>query len=333
MRAIVALLLLVLSEPAAARVGVRIEVDGPVEGPFWVHVWTRHPAGIHSSRSEQRDLRLVGPGWWNLATGIQLPILFDAMWIELYHPDFLPESFVTRDLLAFVKPTAVTFRPKRWDDVLAAPGPIPHEPYRNTGLNAALGAPARYLNFYLPALDDAGVAPIPGIERRFAARIAEVLRRSEPAVEDAKLDALVGRVTEALADLRVLLAASRAQRLALRDFQQRAARSLDLDFTPDDTRHLAVSLEATLAAERPDHPAWVRHVWTNHDTKLRWSYLQDLRRPSRKRSEVCEHGRLAVDPGPLVGGTLRPHHVEEYRVWCRSTEGTWHERTDRRRVQ
>ena len=188
---LVALAILALCAPAAARVHVEIQTADAAELEFLVTMRAEYP-WIHGSLGRQLHQGFVPSGAPHLLwTGYPNPFLFARFYTSVYHPEYvyiLLQSDENPWGLRTV--TLPTVRPRRWREVLDA-----REPLKHKGIGEILDAEAHLLEFvgsYLPALEARGEIPdlmplLPLFEELVVyASEAEMNRSYSPSVEAAR---------------------------------------------------------------------------------------------------------------------------------------------------
>jgi hypothetical protein len=307
---------LLAAPTASARVGVRIETPEPQ--PFLVQISVGHFDFHNGSWRRKASVIRTSGGWSNVATGVQVPLVFLGARATVYHPAYVPERAETKSYLALLRPTSfATFRPRRWEDVLEADEPPTRYDKWGPSFATALDQVHYFWLDYLPAMDDAGL-PVDSQTTRawFGRLLTRTWERASQTPEDSGWP-LRGppsyplgpdQAEQALSKLDAALALTPEQRRHARWVQARLyPKTIWELLEPRDRSRLEADLDADA---EPRTIEWRRR---EVDYQLDWDEVRGS----------CTVVRLFADARAIGGAERREPVAYGASRWCRGEDGTW----------
>jgi hypothetical protein len=346
----VVLLVLVTASPARAAIVVHITDAADKEAAFWVETKSSH-ALIHGSSAKKLDERFMRPGETASISVIALnPITFSYVYASIYHPAYLYDSKLVREMPSALKTVRIpSFEPRSWRGFIDSGENVLHAG-QGIHLMNVVSHFKLFIEPYLPAIDKAGIREdltrhLPLLEElishtektlpqtTYGDTTIDDRRRTDPAyaqilaqTEQRHLKELKGH----LAEIKALLAMRAEDRIRLRAAQARLVntRSVYHDLMTAQDRQriedfLDFQFENSRRHPRPDRT----RRWVGDGTRIVYSItLGDryaLKDKDGKRHENCYRTALSVD---LAGGenTALTNMQKRFNAnFCRTDNEEW----------
>lgn len=335
-------MILVSSAPAAAGIVVHIADAADKNAAFWVETKSMH-ALLHGSSAQKLDERFMRPGETASISVMALnPITFDYVYASIYHPAYLYDSTLVREMPSAFKTVKIpSFQPRPWRDFIDSGEKVLHAG-QGIHLMNVVSHFKLFIEPYLPALDKAGIREdltkhIPLLEQlvshtektlpltTYGDKTIDDRRRTDPAYAQTLAQTEQRHLQELknlLSEIKTLLSMRAEDRIRLRAAQARLinTRSVYHDLmTAQDRRRIEDFL---------DHPGPERtRRWVGDGTRVSYSItLGDryiLKGKDGKLNENCYRTDLSVD---LSGGenTALTNMQKRFDAnFCRNDKEDW----------